>query len=560
MYKSVTDFSGAYNKTISENAGMLRQTHKLNARRKDTDTVKVKLIDKFNFVTHVYFKTDENGVLQNCCCDGTTRYCGNGFCEHCKAAYDYLKDSGEFIVTLPDEAENDSDKTEEENTGDDDTEEHSTGGLEKCAISNVQCAMENDDIFSLYDDMTEDEENEDIKEPDEPFEPECMNIILGTDKNTGEPVVLMPNNTDQVLNNNIGIIGTMGTGKTQFTKSLVTQLYRSCRYNYDGTPLGILIFDYKGDYNESKPDFMEMTDARIIQPYRMPFNPLSLNLKENNNKALLPKHTANAFKDTISKIYNLGPKQEGVLFDCIMAAYEKQGIDPADRSTWKRPAPTFSMVYEQYRESQSFNDNDKLAVVMKKLEGFEIFSPDPLKALPLSKILKGVVVIDISDYDEDIQSLVVAITLDLFYAQMQTFGSSLTNGKYRQLKTFILVDEADNFMKMNFPSLRKIMKEGREFGAGIILSTQSLAHFCTGDDDYSKYIITWVIHNVNDLNRRDIEKVLGLAQKSTELEEIFLSIKELKKHESIVKISGGDPAVMDDKPFWKLYSEETGVN
>ena len=290
----------------------------------------------------------------------------------------------------------------------------------------------------------------------------------------------------------------------------------------------------------------------------MHFNPFSLNLKEKNNKPLMPKHTANAFKETISKMYNLGPKQEGILFDCIMAAYAKQGIDSGDVSTWTKQAPTFSMVYEQYKQNSAANDNDKLAEAMKKFEEFEIFAPDPMKVVSLSKLLKGVVVIDISGYDEDIQNLIVAITLDLFYAQMQTFGSSKTDGKYRQLKTFILVDEADNFMRMGFSSLRKIMKEGREFGVGTILSTQSLAHFSGSDDDYSKYIVTWIIHKVKDLNRRNVEVVLDQSQKSTELEEAFLAIKELKKHESIVKISGNEPVIMKDKPFWELYNEIKG--
>ena len=618
MSKPINDFSRAADNIIKEQASVLIEQNTIKARKADPvkypkNTVKVKIIDRFNYVTHVYFTTDDQGLLQSFQCDGSGRYCGNSFCEHCAAAYEYLKNSEEFSVVLPQDNETDDEDSDEDDDSDDDSDkntyEDENGLQDYDDIDNDRekdtYTDEDENGLQDYDDIdndrkedtyTDEDENgfqddddtdNDRKEDtytdedengfqddddidnareedtctesnDEPLVPKSMKILLGTDKKTGEPIYLMPNDTDQVLNNNIGIIGTMGTGKTQFTKSLVSQLCRAQADNFDGTPLGILIFDYKGDYNESKPDFMEMTKAKVIQPYRMPFNPLSLNLKENNNKALLPKHTANAFKDTLSKIYNLGPKQEGILFDCIMSAYEKQGIDPGNKSTWKRPAPTFNMVYEEYKQSNSFNDNDKLAVVMKKLEGFEIFTPDPMKAVPLSKLLRGVVVIDISDYDEDIQNLVVAITLDLFYAQMQTFGSSKTNGRYRQLKTFILVDEADNFMKMGFPSLRKIMKEGREFGVGIILSTQSLTHFCTGEDDYSKYIITWVIHKVNDLNRRNIEAVLNQAQKSMELEDTFLAIKELKKHESIVKISGNEPAEMNDKPFWELYKEETG--
>ncbi len=546
MTKTVTDFSAANDEIIGQLAEKLRNTHTFNARKQTgtdgVEQIKIKVLDKFNYVTHVYFRTSDNDTLQSCTCDGSGRYCGKIFCEHCKAAYDYLKSTGVFPVFLPDEQQ-----------------ETLFTDMTDAPEQPAEPVPDSQDTEILPEESGHDSDNteETAAEPETPLEPKGMTILLGTDKKTGESVFLKPNHTDIMLNNNIGIIGTMGTGKTQFTKSLVAQLCRSHPDNYDGTPLGILIFDYKGDYNETKPDFIAVTGAKIIKPYRMPFNPLSLNLKEKNNKALLPKHTANAFKDTLSKIYNLGPKQEGVLFDCIMSAYEKQGIRPEDPTTWRHPAPTFRMVYEQYQQSAAFNDNDKLAVVMKKLEGFEIFVDDPLKAIPLSRLLRGVTVIDISDYDEDIQNLVVAITLDLFYAQMQTFGSSKTNGQYRQLRSFILVDEADNFMRMNFPSLRKIMKEGREFGVGVILSTQSLMHFCAGDDDYSKYIITWVIHKVNDLNRRNMETVLAQTQKSTESEQLFLAVKELRKHESMVKIANGEPIMMDDKPFWQLLKELT---
>ena len=549
MTKIVTDFSGANDEIIGQLAGKLRSTHTFNARKQtDTDGVehiKIKVINAFNYVTHVYFRTNEHDILQGCTCDGAGLYCGKAFCEHCRASYDYLKSTGAFPVFLPASEEI---LSETSASGEILLEESASEEILSETSASGEILPEASAPDSHYTEETPEEQQI-------PIEPKGMTILLGTNKKTGEPVLFLPNHTDVMLNNNIGIIGTMGTGKTQFTKSLVTQLCRSCPDNYDGTPFGILIFDYKGDYNETKPDFMAVTGAKVIKPYHMPFNPLSLNLKEKNNKALLPRHTANAFKDTLSKIYNLGPKQEGILFDCIMSAYENQGIHPANPATWHRHAPTFRMVYEQYQQSTAFNDNDKLAVVMKKLQGFEIFADDPSRTVPLSRLLNGVAVIDISDYDPDIQNLVVAITLDLFYAQMQTFGSSKTNGKYRQIKSFILVDEADNFMRMNFPSLRKIMKEGREFGVGVILSTQSLTHFCTGDDDYSKYIITWVIHKVNDLNRRNMETVLDQTQKSTEAEQLFLAVKELKKHESMIKISGNEPVIMDDKPFWQLLKE-----
>ena len=35
--------------------------------------------------------------------------------------------------------------------------------------------------------------------------------------------------------------------------------------------LGILIFDYKGDYNKSKQDFIDATDAKVFELYPFTF-------------------------------------------------------------------------------------------------------------------------------------------------------------------------------------------------------------------------------------------------------------------------------------------------
>lgn len=381
-----------------------------------------------------------------------------------------------------------------------------------------------------------------------------MKILFGTNEQNGEPVIWMPNDTKQVFHTNTGIIGTMGTGKTQFTKSLITQLYINQGDNIDHKNLGILIFDYKGDYNESKTDFIEATNATVLKPWMLPFNPLALT-EANVFKPLLPIHTANAFKDTLSKVYNLGPKQQDALFKCILEAYEISGIDSEDRNTWLNIAPTFEQVYQRYMGNDDIKKNDTLSAVMNKLHQFQVFESNPNNTKSLFELLKGVVVIDLSGYDSDIQSLVIAITLDLFYAQMQAAGSSQMSGQYRQLTKMILVDEADNFMSEGFISLKKILKEGREFGVGTILSTQFLKHFGSGEDDYSKYILTWIVHNVSDLKGSDVDFVFKTVPKSNESTTLFNRIKGLEIHHSLIKIGTGSPIYLHDKPFWKLYQD-----
>ncbi len=379
-----------------------------------------------------------------------------------------------------------------------------------------------------------------------------MRVRLGDLDETDEPVFWTPNDTERVLHPNIGIIGTMGTGKTQMTKSVVCQLIREKDANFGHRKLGILIFDYKGDYNETKRDFVDAVGARILKPYRLPYNPLAL-VEPKTFKPLLPVHTANALVDTLSRIFPLGAKQQRRLHKCITDAYEEKGIDPERPETWKKHPPTFENVYRIYSETAG-KTADSLDAAMEKIHQFRLFDDNPLSSGSLRDLMDGVVVIDLSGYDSDIQSTVAAITLDLFYAQMLSLGSSLTDGRHRELREMILVDEADNLMKEDFPSLRRILKEGREFGVCTMLSTQSLAHFVSGSDNFSRYILTWAVHAVSDLKQKDIEYVFKLSSKSKETDAIHAAVKSLKKHYSMVKIADDQPVLVRDLPFWRLMS------
>ena len=379
-----------------------------------------------------------------------------------------------------------------------------------------------------------------------------MQILFGINEKNNKEVYWYPNDTDKVFHTNTGIIGTMGTGKTQFTKSMITQIHRESKYNVDGKDVGILIFDYKGDYNKSKTDFIEATNANVYELYHLPFNPLSV-IKAKNSKPMLPLHTANSLKVTLAKAFGLGIKQETLLRDLIMEAYEKRGIIKNKPETWDNPAPTLKDVYDIYVNRDDLKE-DSLYAAFSNLIDFEIFEPDPLETKSLFELIDGVTVIDLSGYDPDIQNLVVAITLDLFYSQMQAYGHSGVKGNLRQLNKMILVDEADNFLSKDFETLKKILKEGREFGVGTILSTQLLSHFSTGENKYSDYILTWVVHNVAEINPKDAKYIFN-AQAKSDQEVICNKIKSLSKHYSLVKMGDSDrPIFMKDRAFWELVN------
>ncbi|NJA02006.1 hypothetical protein GSQ28_09005, partial [Clostridioides difficile] len=90
------------------------------------------------------------------------------------------------------------------------------------------------------------------------------------------------------------------------------------------------------------------------------------------------------------------------------------------------------------------------------------------------------------------------------------------------------------------------------FGVGTILSTQLLSHFSTSENEYQNYISTWIIHNVSDINNKDIRYIFNSKNKSEE-DNIYNKIKNLAKHESLVKMpSENSPIYIRDKAFWEL--------
>ena len=376
-----------------------------------------------------------------------------------------------------------------------------------------------------------------------------LEILFGTSHENNQPVYWFPTNTDKQMHTNTGIIGTMGTGKTQFTKSVITQLYQHQADNVYGTPIGILIFDYKGDY--IKPDFIAATNAKVLNLFHLPYNPLALYLNE-DPRHLLPLHTAGSLVETIAAGFGLGVKQQTTLKDLIMAAYEKRGIQKHNKNTWNQSAPTIHDVYRVYELNDDIKKDDSLYSALNKLFEYEIFEPNSANTQSLFEVINGVTVINLSGYDDSIQNLVVAITLDIFYNQMQMAGHSNIEGQLREIKKVILVDEADNFLSKDFKSLKKILKEGREFGVGTILSTQLLSHFSTSDNEYANYILTWVVHNVSDISNKDVRNIYNTSSKAEE-DNILNQIKKLQKHFSIVSIgAGAKPVMIRDKAFWEL--------
>lgn len=373
---------------------------------------------------------------------------------------------------------------------------------------------------------------------------ESLKVLIGHEVNHNLPVYWEPTNTAKFMNTNSGIIGTMGTGKTQCTKSVVTQLYQNQHLNLDGKPIGMLIFDYKSDYVDEK--FQKATNAKKYNLHKLPYNPLSLF----GSTPMLPVHTARGFSETMGRAFGLGQKQQLKLRKLIGEAYELAGISKANSLTWSKPAPTIADVWALFIDQEKVEE-DSLYAALESLHELEIFEDDISKCTSLYDLIEGVRVIELAGYPPQIQNLVVALTLDLFYSQMQKQGKPEVRGDFRQVTKLILVDEADNFMSQDFPSLRKVLKEGREYGVGVILSTQDITHFKTKENDYSAYILSWIVHRVSQIKNQDIKSLFNKDDKS-EQDNLMAVIRGLDKHYSLYVDGDKKISKIKDKAFWEL--------
>ena len=376
---------------------------------------------------------------------------------------------------------------------------------------------------------------------------QSIKILVGHTKSTNREVVFEPNNTKMVSHPNMGVIGTMGTGKTQFARSVIAQFSKESAHNVGDKPVGMLVFDYKGDYKDQ--EFLNAVGGTCYK-FNYPFNPLKLVVNDQVEGMNLPAITADRIADSFAKAYGLGLKQQSNIKQVIIETYADAGIT-RDPSTWGNTVPTMEQVIEKYFET--YDANDKAFALFDKLRDYTIFTTDNSNCVSLFEWLDSVRVIDLTLYPDDTKKVIVSLILDLFYAEMRQLGGSKQENGFRELRAMIMVDEAHQFLKKDFNSFRSIISEGRMFGVGMILSTQNVSDFKTSKEDYSQFILSWVIHHVNSISKSEVASIFGASDQNGDKYMDF--INKAKLFESVCKI-GSKVEGIRDVPFFELVQED----
>lgn len=354
-----------------------------------------------------------------------------------------------------------------------------------------------------------------------------------------QPYCLHPSNTK--LNQlNIGIVGDLGTGKTQMTKALIYQFTRCGAANRGQDPK-FLIFDYKRDY--TKPDFVEAVGARVVNPHRIPLNVLDIPTALKSTPAARLGRVK-FLNDALQKIYGgIGPRQRNYLKTAVLQSYKSQ----ANR------APTLTDVVRGYLGIVG-ERVDSCYSILSDLVDLEIFVDASSEAVPFDEFFTGVTVIDLAalGVGEKERNMLLVLFLNLYYEYMINLDKKPylgTDPQLRFIDSMLLVDEADNIMKYNFDVLRQILLQGREFGVGVLLASQFLSHFKTREIDYSEPLLTWCIHKVPNVTLKELQSI-GLSQVSSSMVE---RVKSLDVHQCLYKTLDVPGRFIRALPFFELF-------
>ena len=259
-------------------------------------------------------------------------------------------------------------------------------------------------------------------------------------------------NPANLPNGHIVAIGASGSGKTQTLKAIAHEL----RQTYPN--LQVVVIDFHGD---------QQIGGETCYPLHMAsphgINPLVINLDPEGGG---PNLQAIAVTATLKKSLRLGPNQEGLMLEILEECYKQKGIIQEQASTWTEQPPNFADLKEEIEEriESGCKESNKLKLKLAATFQYGVFSR------PQPEFNEKHIRIDLSKLPPEIGAIAAESLAWQLMNQHRLRGE--IEGKLP--RTYMFIDEAKELKKS--PACDRIIADGRKYGLGLVLASQSERH------------------------------------------------------------------------------------
>ncbi len=302
-------------------------------------------------------------------------------------------------------------------------------------------------------------------------------------------------NPETLPNPHILVLGTPGSGKSTFIKTMIFRLSQLKLYTGTGKPPSMIIVDPAGEYADKADLLKELgLEVEVIDLIKRKYNPLLL-------AGLDPENRASRLVDVIfANIMELTPWQSSILYQGILNAYRAVGgLSPSSPESWNdgnASKVTIMHVYDYicWRLKKAVENVEKAGGVPDLDPAVSMLMDLERRLRPLAK---GPLALDRTDITvesllerrgimilsfrtnvaegqitmaEDAQRLIVWSLLDHIYSRM--VADKVTEG----LRLMVVIDEGHKFLigRVGEVPIAQHMRETRKFGVGYVIVTHML--------------------------------------------------------------------------------------
>lgn len=246
------------------------------------------------------------------------------------------------------------------------------------------------------------------------------------------------------------VIGIPGQGKSVTTRKIIR--------DFAAGGLPSLVFDFHGDMAADPPAGATVLDAAAGLPFS-PFDPGTTTPRPINS-------TAWEIAEVLAYVAGLGEIQRTHVYQALQQVYATHGWSGTQSGT---SLPTLAEFSEVLGEVESGSAGKNARGRLLPFTDFGLFSDRAESGFQILADPPHGWVIDVSQLMEEVQRVAASFILRRVYREMFSWGQNHT------MKLAVILDEAHRMAKD--VTLPKIMKEGRKYGVGVLVASQSADDF-----------------------------------------------------------------------------------